>query len=259
MVSFRGLSVRYRVSGGFLEAVSSASADCPHLRISAIVGRSGCGKTSLLRAAAGLLVPSGGSVSVDGRPVSGPDRRCALVFQDHGLLPWRTVEANAALPLQLAGVKRAERRARLQPVLTELGLSRYRDMYPAQLSGGLKQRLGLARALVSKPGLLLLDEPFSGLDALTRESAQNFLLGLWDRHPMTVVLVTHSIEEAAYLASTVHVMTGTNPGRFSARIELPWNEPGRHAALADNADARSTPRFLEACGKIRAALGSDPL
>lgn len=264
MVSFRELSLRYRVAGAFLDAVDSASADCPHLAISAIVGRSGCGKTSLLRAAAGLLAPSSGSVWVNGRQVQGPEPHSALVFQDHGLLPWRTVEANASLPLELSGVQPKERRARIGPILQELGLYEHRSMFPSQLSGGQKQRLGLARALASKPELLLMDEPFSGLDALTRESAQNFLLALWASHPMTIVLVTHSIEEAAYLASHVHVMTGTHPGRFGAHIHLPWNDAGCRAALSTtpgeaNTDARSTDRFLEACGRIRHALGSDPL
>ena len=253
MVAFRAVSIRYQ---GGVEAVADCSAACEPGEITAIVGPSGCGKTSLLRAAAGLLHPSAGEIAAHGGPVAGPDRRTALVFQDYGLLPWRSVEGNAALPLQLDGVSRRERRRRVAPILDELGLSAWRDAWPGTLSGGMKQRVAIARALASEPDLLLMDEPFSSLDALTREAAQDFLLALWRKRPMTIVLVTHSIEEAAYLAGTVFVMGGRNPGRMRARFSIPANAAAARF-LPGAPDFRADPRFLEACRDIRSALKGD--
>lgn len=256
MVAFREVSIRYRHGRAGREtsvpAVESASAECPSGAVSAIVGPSGCGKTSLLRAAAGLIRPDGGQVVLGHS--GGPARRPSLVFQHFGLLPWRTVEGNAALPLEISGLRPAERKARVAPLLEELGLWDFRGFYPGSLSGGMMQRVALARALVSEPDILLMDEPFSSLDALTRESAQDFLIALWRRRPMTIVLVTHSIEEAAYLSGTVFVMTGRNPGTVSARFGIDGSASSRNPR---EGDFRSRTEFLKACGDIRAALRCD--
>lgn len=264
MVELRGLAVDYQHGSGRpaerVQAVAGASAVFPSGGISAIVGPSGCGKTSLVHAVAGLLSPSSGEALIDGQRVRGVRPRTAVLFQDYGLLPWRTVEGNAELPLVIARMRRAERKARVLPILDELGLSAFRHFYPSRLSGGMKQRVAIARALSAEPDLLLMDEPFSSLDALTRETAQEFLLDVRRGRPLTIVVVTHSIEEAVYLAEAVFVMSGRNPGTISGRFDIPENRSGaRFAARPARDDFRSAPRYLELCGAIRAALrGSGP-
>ena len=227
--------------------------------ISAIVGPSGCGKSSLVGAMAGLLAPSAGGALIDGEPVRGVRPRTAVIFQDYGLLPWLTVEGNAELPLAVRGIGRSERRRRVGPILHELGLSSFGGFYPSRLSGGMKQRVAIARALASEPDLLLMDEPFSSLDALTREAAQEALLEVRRSRPMTIIVVTHAIEEAAYLAEAVFVMGGRNPGTIRARFDIPENAARVRFAPGAAGDFRSASRYLELCGAIRSALrGSGP-
>jgi len=266
MVELRGLAVDYaRGSGrlvdrGRVPAVAGASAVFPSGGISAIVGPSGCGKTSLVHAVAGLLVPSSGEVLIDGQRGSGVRARTAVIFQDYGLLPWLTVEGNAELPLALAGLGRADRRGRVGPLLEELGLAAFRDFYPAKLSGGMKQRVAIARALAAEPDLLLMDEPFSSLDALTREAAQEFLLEVRRARTLTIVVVTHSIEEAAYLAESVFVMSGRNPGTMRERFDVPENAAAaRFTPASMRDDFRASPRYLGLCAAIRSSLrGAGP-
>lgn len=256
MVAVRDLALEYQQTAGpasgpgRVPAVSDINCQFRTEAISAIVGPSGCGKTSIIQMIAGLRPPSAGEISIEGMPVHGVRPRTAVIFQDFGLLPWRTVEGNAELPLVLAGIKRAERRRRVDPVLRELGLSAFRGFFPAGLSGGMKQRVAIARALVSEPDLLLMDEPFSSLDALTREAAQEFLLQVRRSRPMTIILVTHSIEEAVYLAETVFVMSGRNPGTMRRLFDIPENRFESRFLT----DFRSSTRYLELCGAIRTAL-----
>ncbi len=266
MVEIRALAVDYRVGPsrspglGLLRAVDGASAVFPSGGISAIVGPSGCGKTSLVHAIAGLLSPSAGEVLIDGEPVRGVRRRTAVIFQDYGLLPWRTVEGNAELPLVLAGMDKASRRRRVGPILDELGLSDFRHFHPLKLSGGMKQRVAIARALAAEPDLLLMDEPFSSLDALTRETAQEFLLEVRRSRTLSILVVTHSIEEAVYLAEAVFVMTGRNPGTISARFDIPENScglrfpGGSSRSGSPRGDFRAAPRYLQLCASIRSSL-----
>jgi len=243
-------------SRGRVPAVAGVDAVFPSGGVSAIVGPSGCGKTSIVHAIAGLLEPSAGTVRIDGEAVRGVRPRTAVIFQDYGLLPWRTVEGNAGLALQLAGAGRVERRRRVRPVLDELGLSSFKRFYPSGLSGGMKQRVAIARALAAEPDLLLMDEPFSSLDALTREAAQEFLLSVRRSRPLTVIVVTHSIEEAVYLAESVFVMSGRNPGTVSKRFDIPENRADARSATGD---FRAAPRYLKLCAAVRAALrGSGP-
>jgi len=253
MVELRDLGLEYPAPGGPVPALRSVSAVFPRGQVSAIVGPSGCGKTSLIHAAAGLIRPTSGEVLIDDEPVRGVRPHTAVIFQHFGLLPWRSVVENAALPLAIRHVGRARRRRLVMPILDELGLAPFADFPPDRLSGGMKQRVALARALAAEPDLLLMDEPFSSLDALTRESAQEFLLDVRRLRPMTVVLVTHSIDEAAYLADSVFVMTGRNPGAMTARFDIPEN------TSRSSGDFRSKPGYVEACARIRAALkGSAP-
>jgi len=192
--------------------------------IVALIGPNGCGKSTFLRVAAGLLPPSEGSVSLDDRPIVGPDPRVGLVFQEPRLLPWRSVADNVTYPLELAGWPRERRDARLSELLGQVGLADARDARPSQLSGGMRQRAAIARSLALEPELLLLDEPFSALDALTRDRFNLELLKLWERTGSTVVIVTHSIPEAILLADRVVVMT-PRPGRVAAIVPVDAPRP----------------------------------
>ncbi|WP_166246305.1 ABC transporter ATP-binding protein [Paenibacillus turpanensis] len=190
----------------------------------AIVGPSGCGKSTALRMFAGLDQPSGGEVLADGKPVTKPDPSRVLIFQEHALYPWRTVEANVGFGLELAGVDKKEKKKRVDEVLEKVGLSGFQTYYPSQLSGGMKQRASIARALVMNPEVLLLDEPYGALDAITRLSMQNELIRLWRGTGKTMLLITHDIDEAVYLADTIYVMS-PRPGRLVARIECGMERP----------------------------------
>lgn len=189
-----------------------------------IVGPSGCGKTTLLRMMAGLTEIDHGTVSVGGIPVSGPSPKTAVVFQHFGLFPWKTVYRNVALPLQLARMGKAETGQRVREVLATVGLTGHERKYPAQLSGGMKQRAGLARALAASPDVLLMDEPFAAVDAQVREVLQEDLLRLRDQLRQTIVFITHSIDEAITLGDRIIVMA-SRPGRiareFTVGIERP--------------------------------------
>lgn len=253
-----------------LLALEGARASFPEARLSALVGPSGSGKSTLLQAIAGLLPVSEGRIRVAGKAVAGVRDRTAIIFQDSGLLPWKTVRDNAELALALRGVGRRERRHRVDPILEELGLLEWASYFPARLSGGMRQRLGVARALAQEADLLLMDEPFSSLDALTREGLQDSLLELQARHGMTIVLVTHSIEEAAYLADLAFVLAGKAPGRLAASLD--WRSAGPEASspepLGDRARTfRTSPEYFRRCAELRhlfeaevarAARGTEP-
>ena len=189
-----------------------------------IVGPSGCGKTSLLRVLGGLLPPSAGTVSVAGTALTAPRRDIGFVFQRANLMPWRTVEHNVMLPLEIKGVENGAARSQAAALLDLVGLSGYQRAYPQQLSGGMQQRVVLARALIQDPLLLLMDEPFGALDALTRERMNLELLRIWEETQKTVVFVTHSINEAVFLADRVLVMN-PSPGRIVAEITIPLPRP----------------------------------
>ena len=183
-----------------------------------IIGPSGCGKSSLLLLMAGLLKPSEGVISLEGEIVKGPRPEVALILQDYGLFPWKTVLENAMLGLTLKGVPTVHRKEKVLASLESLGLLEHIDKYPAQLSGGQRQRVAISRALALEPRYLLMDEPFSALDALTREQLQNMLLELWQKLAFTMVLVTHNIEEAVFLGEKIAVFSpGPEIGRASCR------------------------------------------
>ena len=187
-----------------------------------LVGPSGCGKSTFLNVLLGLLKADGGEIRLNGKQITGPGQERAMVFQEFGLLPWRTVLANVELGLELKGVQALVRRERAMELIKMAGLAGFASHYPHELSGGMKQRVGLARALVTDPEVLLMDEPFAALDAQTRDLMQMELLQIWDRTKKTVVFVTHSIEEAAYLSDRVIVISA-RPGRAKdvMKIALP--------------------------------------
>jgi NitT/TauT family transport system ATP-binding protein len=196
----------------------------------ALVGPNGCGKSTLLRVVAGLLPPDAGRVTVGGREIAAPDPAVGLVFQEPRLLPWRSADENVRFPLELAGWPRDRQRARSAELLVLVGAHEHADRRPSTLSGGLRQRVAIARALALEPAVLLLDEPFSALDALTRERFNAELLRLWDRTGTTILLVTHSIPEAVFLADRVVVLS-PRPGRVVADVAVALPRPRRLADL----------------------------
>jgi NitT/TauT family transport system ATP-binding protein len=199
-----------------------------------IVGPSGCGKTTVLRIVAGLETPSSGSLEIAARDTMRPQN--AMVFQEHGLFPWMSVADNAAYSLEMRGIGRRERMAQVAPFLDIIGLTRFRDHYPQQLSGGMRQRVSLARAFVADPEILLMDEPFAALDAQNKLIMQEELLRIWDGTKKTVLFITHAIDEAIALGDRIVVMTA-HPGRIKEIVPVPFARPRSVAEL------RADPRF----------------
>ena len=202
-----------------LEALRNVNLSFPKGQLSTLLGPSGCGKTTLLKIIAGLLPRSGGEVLVKGKPVNGPGPERAFVFQDFALLPWASVLRNVGFGLELRGVARPEREEVARKYIAEVGLKGFEDRYPNQLSGGMRQRVGLARALTVDADIILMDEPFSSVDEQTRRKFQEDLLDLLRHHQKTVIFVTHSIEEAAYLSDQIALLS-PRPGTVS-RIVRP--------------------------------------
>jgi NitT/TauT family transport system ATP-binding protein len=202
-----------------LEALRNVNLSFPKGQLSTLLGPSGCGKTTLLKVIAGLLPRNGGEVLVKGSPVNGPGPERAFVFQDFALLPWASVLRNVGFGLELRGVARPEREEVARKYIAEVGLKGFEDRYPNQLSGGMRQRVGLARALTVDADIILMDEPFSSVDEQTRRKFQEDLLDLLRHHQKTVIFVTHSIEEAAYLSDQIALLS-PRPGTVS-RIVRP--------------------------------------
>ena len=207
-----------------------------------IVGPSGCGKSTFLNILLGLIKPDGGETQLDGNPIVGPSQERAMVFQEFGLLPWRTVAANIELGLELKGIPAGQRATRAGELIKLVGLRDFERHYPHELSGGMKQRVGLARALATDPDVLLMDEPFAALDAQTRDLMQAELLQIWERTRKTVLFVTHSIEEAAYLSDRVIIMTA-RPGRTKDILKIQLPRPRDY-------EMRLTPEFNEIKSRI---------
>ncbi|MDQ3492300.1 MAG: ABC transporter ATP-binding protein [Chloroflexota bacterium] len=227
-------------------AVEGASFDVTAGSIAAVVGPNGSGKSTLLRLIGGLLATDSGEIRIDDRPVEGADPRVGIVFQEPRLLPWRDVVGNVALPLELAGVARPAREGRARELLDLVGLAGFDRARPHQLSGGMRQRAAVARALIREPSVLLLDEPFSALDALTRERLDLELLRLWERTGTTIVLVTHDIAEAVFLADRVLVLSA-RPGRVVADVPVDVPRPRDPSGMGASA-------FSTAASAIRTHL-----
>ncbi|HWI62284.1 MAG TPA: ABC transporter ATP-binding protein [Symbiobacteriaceae bacterium] len=225
-ILFEKVSKRF----GDLTVLSDLTLSVERGEFAAIVGPSGCGKSTLLRMLAGLERPDAGRVLLDGKPVTGPGPERMMLFQEHALYPWRTVAQNAGFGLELAGVSRTERARKVESVLERVGLKGFEGYYPHQLSGGMRQRASIARALVMDPDVLLLDEPYGALDAMTRLTMQNDLLRLWQGSGKTVLLITHDIDEALYLADRVFVMSA-RPGTLLREIRLSHARPRQRGAL----------------------------
>ena len=234
MLSVRSLNKRFSADGPLV--LDSMDLEVAEGEFVSLLGPSGCGKTTLLKIVAGLLQPSQGKVLLDEKESRAPSKEKAMVFQHFNLLPWRTALKNASYGLEVQGVPKDERLERAGQYLKLLGLTAYENHYPSQISGGMKQRVGLARALATEPRLMLMDEPFGALDALTRENLQNELLRITESQGLTVLFVTHSIDEAIFLSNRIVVM-GRHPGRKLAEFEVPFEFP------RVSTEIRADPRF----------------
>ncbi|NLU65858.1 ABC transporter ATP-binding protein [Streptomyces sp. HNM0574] len=217
-------------------ALTDIDLDIPAGEFTVVVGPSGCGKSTLLDLLGGLSTPTSGRILLDGRPVTGPGLDRGIVFQQYALLPWRTALGNVEFGLEATGVPRAERTERAMDVLELVGLSGFEDRHPHELSGGMRQRVAIARSLAYDPEVLLMDEPFAALDAQTRESLQEELLRIWERTGKTVVFITHGIDEAVLLGQRVAVLT-SRPGRLKDVVTVGLG------SRTDGGDVRSSAEF----------------
>jgi len=247
-LQIRQLSASFRGYQGELSALDDISFDVARGEFVCLIGPSGCGKSTLLRIVAGLLQPTRGEILLEGKPQYTPHKRVGLVFQQPTLLPWRTVQDNIALPLEMEGLPPDLIQARTDDLLALVGLAGFEKEYPIHLSGGMAQRTAIARALAQNPEVLLLDEPFGALDALTRERMAAELLRIWERDKRTVLMVTHSVEEATLLSDRVVVLSA-RPGRVVDIVDVTLPRPRSSALLA-------TPELQHIAGRLRASLSS---
>jgi NitT/TauT family transport system ATP-binding protein len=255
VISLSGVAVDYEVGIGVkhskLRALDGVSFDVGCNEFVAVLGPSGCGKSSLIRVLGGLLQPSEGGAFVAGDVVTGPRRDVGIVFQDPTLLPWRTVLENVLLPARIQKRPRREALDRATALLEMAGLESFGGSYPYQLSGGMRQRVGIARALINEPKVLLMDEPFGALDAMTRERLNQEIMRIWSRNDVSVLFITHSIPEAVLLADRIVVMSD-RPGRVREIIE---NDLPRPRSL----ELMSTPEFGRKTARLRALFEASGL
>jgi NitT/TauT family transport system ATP-binding protein len=230
-----GLGKTYRTGRGETVALKDVDLAIDENEFVALVGTSGCGKSTLLAIAAGLETHDAGAISIDGEPITMPGLDRGVVFQSYTLLPWLTALGNVEFALKAAGTPRHEATGIAQAHLALVGLEGFEGAYPSELSGGMRQRVAIARALSYRPKMLLMDEPFGALDALTRHHMQELLTAIWEKHRLTVLFITHDVEEAVYLSDRVAVMTN-RPGRIKSIIPVPLPRPRRYELI-------STPEF----------------
>jgi NitT/TauT family transport system ATP-binding protein len=223
-VDVRDLHIRFSAKGQEIEAVRSASVHVRPGEFVSLIGPSGCGKSTLLNAVAGFIKPNGGQVLLDGQAITGPGSDRGVVFQQYSLFPWMTVRKNVEFGLKMKGVSMTERESQARTLLGLAGLLSFENHYPDQLSGGMKQRVGIVRALATSPQVLLMDEPFGALDSQTRVVMQEILTNMWQRLRISVLFITHDIDEAVFLSDRIYVMTA-RPGRIKAELPVPLPRP----------------------------------
>jgi NitT/TauT family transport system ATP-binding protein len=243
LLEIDNLGRRFESEQGAVTALESVSFRAHKRELVCLIGASGCGKSTLIRILAGLDHPTSGSVLIDGHEVHGPGRDRGMVFQGYTLFPWRTVRQNVTFGLEVGGMPRAQATAEAREWIDLVGLSRFANAYPHQLSGGMKQRVAIARALANRPRILLMDEPFGALDAQTRAQMQSYLLQIWRQVDVTILFVTHDLDEAVYLADRI-VVLGSNPGRVLEIVEVPVPRP-RDASQFASERFVATKRHLE--------------
>lgn len=229
LMKIDGLHVEYRTDEKTTEAVRDFSLDLKKGELISIVGPSGCGKTTILRCIAGLITPTSGEISIDGEKCSGPGADRGMVFQDFALFPWRTVKRNVEFGMEVAGVPKAEREDRAMRYIKSVGLGDFANSRVFELSGGMKQRVGIARAMVMHPAVILMDEPFGALDAQTRNIMQEELVRILQKTQRTIIFITHSVDEALYLSDRVVLLT-KRPSTIHEIIDIPWPRPRDRAS-----------------------------
>jgi NitT/TauT family transport system ATP-binding protein len=237
------LSKRYGRGDDAVQAIATVTLSVMHNEFVSVLGPSGCGKSTLLMMMAGLVKPTGGAIRIKGNDIAGPRRDYGIVFQHSVLLPWRTVLDNVLLPIEMMKEDVSRFLPRAHELLEAAGIVDFKDRLPRELSGGMRQRAGICRALIHDPSILLMDEPFSALDALTRDEMNLELLNIWERDRKTVVFVTHSISEAVFLSDRVAVMS-KRPGRIIEEIPISLARPRQ-------LDVQETPRFAELRARVR--------
>ena len=249
-IDIEGLTQEYPTRGGDrVQALQHIDLYIPDNEFLVIVGPSGCGKTTLMRILSGLLAPTGGTVTRDGLPFTGQRRDVGVVFQEARLLPWMSVISNVLLPVRVQGGDVEAARLRAEELLHMVGLATFMHKFPSQLSGGMQQRVAICRALIHDPALLLMDEPFGALDAMTRETMNQELLNIWQARPKTVIFITHSIPEAVFLADRVAVFS-PRPGRLASLVPVDLPRPRALSHMAD-------PRFIAASSRLRAMFTTE--
>ncbi len=224
LLEIKGLTKSFSAEGKTFEALHDVNLSVGDKEFMCLLGPSGCGKTTLLRIMAGLERPTSGAVLLDGEPIEGPGPQRGMVFQEYSLFPWRTILDNVAFGLELKGVSKDERCEKARRYLKAVGLEEFENSYPHELSGGMKQRVAIVRALVNNPRALFMDEPFGALDAQTRNVMQSELLRIWQEQQKTVIFVTHSVDEAIYLADRVVIMSA-RPGQICEILDIEVPRP----------------------------------
>ena len=231
------------------DAFSAAGRDIGEFRV--LLGPSGCGKSTLLRMIAGLDKPTSGQVLVNGQPVTAPGKDRGMVFQKYTSFPWLTVAENVAYGMKINGVPEAQRKETVERLLKSVGLTEFADVYPETLSGGMQQRVAIARTLALRPSVILMDEPFGALDAQTRSDMQQLLLQIWDETACTILFVTHDVEEAVYLADRIFIMS-SHPGTIVEDVHVPFDRP-RDLALKEKSEFHDLQHYV--LGRLKSAPG----
>lgn len=244
LISIRNIGKTYVKNGVETQAIDNVSIDIKRGELVSFIGPSGCGKTTLLNMIAGLLPPTTGAVYISNRECTEPGRDRGMVFQDFALLPWRTVKSNVELGLEIAGVPKSERSAKADEYLKIVGLEKFANSHINELSGGMKQRVGIARALIVEPDVILMDEPFGALDAQTRNLMQAQLIDILKTTKQTILFITHSVDEAVYLSDKVVVLT-KRPTTVNEVLELPWDRPRDRTAAEFNEVKKEIMTYLE--------------
>ncbi|MCE5286857.1 MAG: ABC transporter ATP-binding protein [Pelosinus sp.] len=247
MIEIKDLSVNYVAQGERQSVLEEVNLELAAGETCAIIGPSGCGKSTMLKVVAGIITEFRGEVLIDGQPVCPKQQKIGFIPQNYGLLPWKNVYDNIQLGAKLKNKNQNTDKEKLAAFLKQLGLSGLERRYPGELSGGQQQRVALARSFVLKPDLLLMDEPFSALDAITREEMQQVFLSIWRKYSVSTILVTHYVEEAVYLGQKIVVLSGT-PGKVSKVIDNP------HFGVEN---IRSRPEFFELCRELRKMIKED--
>jgi NitT/TauT family transport system ATP-binding protein len=250
-IDVRDVNISFKARGAVIQAVKSVSLNVQPGEFVSLIGPSGCGKSTLMNAVAGFTKADTGALLLDGKPIQGPGSDRGVVFQQYSLFPWMTVRKNVEFGLKMQGVSPAQRETQARTLLGLTGLLAFENHYPSQLSGGMKQRVGIVRALATSPQVLLMDEPFGALDSQTRSVMQEILTNMWQRLRLSVLFITHDIEEAIFLSDRIYVMTA-RPGRVKAEIEVPLPRP-RKPEMMDS------PEFVAMVRSIKKLIREESL